>query len=133
MTCRRLVDLRERFEPGRLRQPACCHGGPSWTRTRSQWIKNPSKSSQHVANGAKSGDEQCPIATDQTPDAVSKPLPAFSRASLIASLYQHAAALAETGDIEAARVAHGGLTRLFPCSWHGTLLSKALALGKSVS
>jgi len=87
-------------------------GGPSWTRTRSQWIKNPSKASQHVTNRENMGEEQCPIATDQTPDAFSKPLPAFSRSTLIAALYQHAGALTRAGDIEAARVAHEAAGRL---------------------
>ena len=86
--------------------------GPSWTRTRSQWIKNPSKASQHVTNGENTGEEQSPIGTDQTPDAFSKPLRAFSRSTLIAALYQHAAALARAGDIAAARVAHEGAGRL---------------------
>ncbi|RLB45726.1 MAG: hypothetical protein DRH23_13865 [Deltaproteobacteria bacterium] len=33
-------------------------------------------------------------------------------------------------DLAAYAVEHGGLTRLFLCSWHGTLLRRALALGK---
>jgi len=86
--------------------------GPSWTRTRSQWIKNPSKASPSVTNRENTGEERCPIATDQTPDAFSKPLRAFSRSTLIASLYQHASALAQAGDIEAARVAHETAGRL---------------------
>jgi len=45
-------------------------------------------------------------------EAVSKPLPAFSRSTLIAALYEHAAALAPAGDIEAARVAHEAAGRL---------------------
>jgi hypothetical protein len=73
--------------------------GPSWTRTRSQWIKNPIKASPSVTNGENTGGAQCPIATDQTPDAVSKPLRALSRSTLIASLYDHASALAKAGDI----------------------------------
>ena len=52
------------------------------------------------------------MATDQTGDAVSKPLRAFSRSTLIASLYNHASALAQAGDIEAARVAHEAAGRL---------------------
>jgi hypothetical protein len=87
-------------------------GGPSWTRTRSQWIKNPSKASQRVTNRENTGDTRCPIATDQTTDAVSKPLPALSRGTLIALLYDHASALAQAGDIEAARVAHEAAGRL---------------------
>lgn len=65
-----------------------------------------------VTNGEITGEAQCPIATDQTADAVSKPLRAFSRSTLIASLYQHAGALAQAGDIEAARVAHEAAGRL---------------------
>ena len=87
-------------------------GGPSRTRTWSQWIKNPSKASLSVTNGENTGEEQCPIATDQTSEAVSKPLPAFSRSTLIASLYDHASALARAGDIEAARVAHEAAGKL---------------------
>jgi len=87
-------------------------GGPSWTRTRSQWIKNPSKASPFVTNRENTGEEQCPIATDQTSDAVSKPRRALSRGTLIAALYAHAAALAQAGDIAAARVAHEAAGRL---------------------
>ncbi|RLB38254.1 MAG: hypothetical protein DRH30_11770 [Deltaproteobacteria bacterium] len=65
-----------------------------------------------VKNGENTGEEQCPIATDQTGDAVSEPLRAFSRSTLIAALYQHASALAQGGDIEAARVAHEAAGRL---------------------
>jgi hypothetical protein len=86
--------------------------GPSWTRTRSQWIKNPSKASQYVTNGAKTAGERYPIVTDQTAETVSKPLHAFSRSTLIAALYAHASALAKAGDIEAARVAHEAAGRL---------------------
>jgi hypothetical protein len=77
-----------------------------------QRISNPSKASQHVTNRENTGEEQCPIATDQTPEAVSKPLRAFSRSTLIAALYEHAAELAQAGDIEAARVAHEAAGRL---------------------
>ena len=87
-------------------------GGPSWTRTRSQWIKNPSKASPSVTNREITGDEQSPIATDQTPDAFSEPLRALSRSTLVASLYDHAADLAQAGDIEAAKVAHEAAGRL---------------------
>ena len=87
-------------------------GGPSRTRTWSQWIKNPSKASPSVRNREITGEAQCPIATDRTPDGFSKPLRAFSRSTLIASLYEHAVALAQAGDIEAARVAHDAAGRL---------------------
>ncbi|MBW2379803.1 MAG: hypothetical protein JRG70_09700 [Deltaproteobacteria bacterium] len=75
-------------------------------------FKNPSKASPFVTNGENTGDAQRPIATDQTLDAVSKPFRALSRSTLIASLYDHAAALAQAGDIAAARVAHEAAGRL---------------------
>ncbi|MGD8609157.1 MAG: hypothetical protein PVH21_17795 [Myxococcales bacterium] len=52
------------------------------------------------------------MATDQTPDAVSKPLPALSRSTLIAALYEHASVLAQAGDVAAARVAHEAAGKL---------------------
>jgi hypothetical protein len=85
---------------------------PSWTRTRSQWIKNPSKASPSTRNRGNVGEEQYPMATDQAGDAVSKPLRAFSRSTLIASLCDHASALAQAGDIEAARIAHEAAGKL---------------------
>jgi len=73
---------------------------------------NPSKASPFVTHGENTGEEQSPIVTDQTSDAFSKPLRAFSRSTLIAALYDHASALAQAGDIEAARVAHEAAGRL---------------------
>jgi len=74
--------------------------------------KNEKQPSASVGNGEITRDEHCPIATDQTGDAVSKPLGAFSRSTLIAPLYEHASALAQAGDIEAARVAHEAAGKL---------------------
>jgi hypothetical protein len=77
-----------------------------------QRISNRSRGSADVGNRGKNDIEQCPIATDTNLEAVSKPPKALSRATLITSLYAHAAALAELGDIEAARVAHEAAGRL---------------------
>lgn len=65
-----------------------------------------------VARRAGSLDTNVDTEPDQTGDAVSNPLRAFSRSTLIASLYNHASALAQAGDIEAARVAHEAAGRL---------------------
>jgi hypothetical protein len=99
-------------------KPACCHSGPSRTRTWSQWIKNENQPSASVTNREITRDEQCPIATDQTGDAVSKPFRALSRSTLIASLCEHAGALAQAGDIAAARVAHEAAGKLLQMPEH---------------
>ena len=53
-----------------------------------------------------------PIPPVETTEAVSKPQRALSRSTLIAALYEHASALAQAGDIEAARVGHESADRL---------------------
>ena len=87
-------------------------GGPSRTRTWSQWIKNEHQPSASVVNGESTGNELCPITTDQTGHAVSKPFRALLRTTLIASLCDHASALARAGDIKAGRVAHEAAGKL---------------------
>lgn len=90
--------------------------------TTALYVHNEDQPSASVGNGEITRDEQCPIATDQTGDAVSKPLRALSRSTLIASLYDHASALAQAGDITAARVAHEAAGRLLQVPEVGTVV-----------
>ena len=66
--------------PTEQKQPigfeASYDGGPSRTRTSSRWIKNADQPSASTVHREVSRDEQYPIATDQTGDTASEPLPA---------------------------------------------------------
>lgn len=92
-----------------------CEERDSNPHTLGHWILNPDGARRTVVNTRENVDPNVRNEPVETAGSVSNPPGSVSvgtRAALIATLYQHAAALVDAGDLVAAKVAHDAAGQL---------------------